>query len=364
MNDLPIVVVGAGALGSEVCSLLAQQKFTQVLIVDPDRLEERNIPCSSIYQHVARRKGIKALNEFKVNLLLDEIHYCFGNRWNALAKEIADVDLRLFAHTQLILSCTDSALARIETTRVARVLGISVLDGGVIGNGIAEGRVTWFATNQQEACYLCGIAEKRRAEILSYAASASLGCRVIEHISPMAGSLSAVKKTAAVMISFIQRWKMTMTSFDHSFAVRLQLNKTKSWSQLHIDLSRSSTCPWHDQEPGTWHYIPEDRPIREAFADEKLTLQLLWPQCVTARCYQCGARSELRQRVTWVRRKAICLACGAQGTCEPIEVIDTLTSTDPRASLTPKQLGLPIQQLYFFRRSFIPMKKDPDEPAP
>jgi molybdopterin/thiamine biosynthesis adenylyltransferase len=362
MNDMPIVVVGAGALGSEVCRQLAKKEFADVLIVDPDRLEAHNVRYNLMYQTATSRKVTKAIGEFKVKLLLDEIHFRFALNWRALTEEIADIGLNFLAHAQLILSCTDSALARIETTRVARVLGIPIIDGGVMGNEIAEGRATWIAATHKAACYLCGISGKRRGDILSYAVSASLGCRTGEEVPSMTGNWDTVHVTAATMLSFIERWQMGNLPLDHSFAVRLQSDKGE-WSQLHLNLLRSATCPWHDKEAGPWCSLEDDRPIQEAFPDKKLYLQLLWPQCLTARCARCGTRSEPRRRVTWVRRKAICTTCGAKGTCEPIDIIDALASNDARTELTPRQLGLPSQHLYFFRHGFVPRAKDFDEPV-
>ena len=309
--------------------------------------------------------GRKVFDEFKVNLLLDVIDRRYALSWSSFAQEIADVGLCLLANVDLILSCTDNALARVETTRVARVLGVPMIDGGVMAKGIASGRSAWFATDRKAACYFCGISEVRRAEILTYAASASLGCRASAEVSTMTGSSRTVWETAAAMLSLIQQWQRGMISVERSFAVRLQSDIAMEWSSLHLNLPWSATCPWHDEEREKWRSIPEDRPIREAFAASELRIQLPWPQCLAARCRLCDTRSQPLRRVAWVRRKAVCVGCGARGSCEPIEVIDTLASTDARADLTPQQLGLPKQHLYLFRRSFVPVtRKDFDEPGP
>ena len=363
LKNPAVVVVGVGALGSEVCKQLAEKKITDVLIIDPDQLEEHNIRCSSIYQDAFSRKGNEIFDDFKGGLLLDEIKRRYTLSWSAIAQEIADVGLGFLTSRKLILSCTDSALARVETARVAHVLGVPIIDGGVMGEGIAAGRAAWFAADYKAACYLCGISEMRRAELLTYAASVSLGCRPIDESPSMTGSLSAVHETASAMLSLIQEWQRDTVSLESSFAMRLISNTAQKWSKFHLDLPRSTTCPWHDEVSGRWRSIPEDRPFREAFTGNELCCQLLWPQCLIARCHRCGTRSEPLRRVAWVRRKAICAGCGAKGSCEPIEVIDTLASTDPRANLTPQQLGLPKQHLYLFRRSFVPVaKKDFDEP--
>lgn len=357
-NGPSIAVVGVGALGSEVCRQLAENSFLNVVVIDPDPLEKRNVPGSLIYQNVISTKGNKALDQFKVNLLCDEINRRYGLHWSAIAEEIADVGLGLLTGIDLILSCTDSTLARVETTRAAHILGVPMIDGGVMSKGIAAGRVSWFTANRNAACYLCGISEIRRAMVLTYAASASLGCSVGDEEFPaMTASFRTVQETATAMLLLLLQRQRGRVPIERSFAVRLQDDLQEQWSQFFLDLPRSVTCPWHDNEPEKWSPILEDKTIKEILTDDNFLIQLPWPQCLTAYCRVCGTDSKPFRRLAWVRRKAICTHCGTKGSSEPVEVIDTLLRTDQRAKLMLWQLGLPKQHLYLLRRSFVPTKR-------
>lgn len=356
-NGSSIAIVGAGALGSEVCKQLAENNFHKVVVIDPEALEKRNVPGSLIYQNAISIEGNRAFGEFKVNLLRDVVDREYGLHWSAIAEEIADVGLGLLAEIDLILSCTDSTLARVEVTRAAQILGIPIIDGGVMGRGIPAGRVSWFSANCEAACYLCGISERRRAMVLTYAASASLGCNAGEEFPAMTQSLRTVQETAAAMLALILQWQRGMVPLERSFAVRLQDDLKEQWSQFFLNLPHSTTCPWHESEPGKWSPIREDRTIEEVLTEKNFLLQLPWPQCLTAYCRVCGAHSEPFRRLAWVRRKAICIHCGTMGSSEPVEALETLSRTDPRAKLTLWQLGLPKQHLYLLRRSFVPAKR-------
>jgi molybdopterin/thiamine biosynthesis adenylyltransferase len=325
-------------------------------------MEEHNALLSSIYQAVLTSSS-KAVEPLKVKLLVDGIGSRFSLSWEGIAKEGADVGLHRMADYDIILSCTDNALARVETMRAARVLGLPMIDAGVMGDGITQGRVTYFAPHLEAACYLCGIAEARRAEILAYASSTSLGCRALEDFPSMTGTLETVRKTAAALLAILRRWEAG-PSMQASFARRIVSNGSNRWTYEEISIVQSVTCPWHVEEAGHWVTLDEDRPIREALSARNIRLQLLWPQCLEACCRQCGSTSRPLQRVAWVRRKMVCAACGASGATDPIRVIESVGVIDLEADCTPRQLGLPNRHLYLLRRTFVPAtRKDADEPV-
>jgi hypothetical protein len=360
MNGLKIAIVGVGALGSELCMLLAQQACSHVLLVDPDRLEKRNVRNSSVYREIISSKSSKSFEAFKVDLLKDWAASFHGLSWRALACEIADVGLVRLAELDVIVSCTDSALARCETTLVAKTLGIPMIDGGVMSEGIHAGRVAWFPAHRQTACYLCGISDTRRAEIFQYAMSSSLGCGAVEANAPMTGTTETLQRTAATMREVLNAWANDEQSIE-SVAYRLQLNpNNQQWSRESIVLTRSATCPWHEELHAS--PLPYDRSIRTALGEGGLRLHLQWPQCLTARCVRCGHRSEPYRRVAWVRRKMMCDQCRSIGTCDPLKVIESIGEADRAATLSPRQLGMPNEHLYLFRRTFVLVAgKDVDE---
>lgn len=348
-----LVVIGAGALGSELCRLLAQRGFSNVLVIDPDLLEPRNTRSSAVYLEAYGELGETAFHYRKAELIVEVIRRKYALPWQSLPIEIADAGLGLLADYDLLLSCTDNSLARIETARAARVLKLPMLDGAVKGEGIAAGRVSWFSPDDQSACYLCGISETRRAELLAYAISTSLGCRIPEEAPAMTAAHSTLQETAATMLNLLEDLPCNQSSFTRHLE-----KKDGQWKREHLHLSRSRTCPWHESSSASWVSLVHDRSFREAFSARDQSLQMFWPHCLKARCRQCSHLWEPMQRVAQVRRRAACPRCGARGNCEPIEVVESFTGIDAIANFSPRQLNLPEQHLYLFRDIFIPARAE------
>ena len=349
-----------------MCRILAENAFLNVLIIDPDRLEPHNMQLSSLYRDAFSTCGSEIFAHFKAELLVDTIRRQYALAWNSIVAEIADVGLGRLATCDLLISCTDSSLSRIETSIAARVLGLPMLDGGVMGEGIAAGRVSWFSPAREAACYLCGISDIRRAELLSYAISTSLGCRLFEETSNMTGTYDALKETAATMFRLIEAFSIDQLSFENSFSTRLDGSRAmEPWIHEDLKLPRSVSCPWHDAPEGEWLPLDYDRPIRDSLSRNDLRLEMIWPQCLEARCRLCGHRTSPKRRVALIRRKAVCTHCGAIGSCEPTKIVSSLGIGDAAADLTPRQLGLSEQHLYLFRRTFAPgmTRKEVDEPV-
>jgi molybdopterin/thiamine biosynthesis adenylyltransferase len=366
LKDLRLAVVGAGTLGSELSRLLAENSFSKVLLIDPDRLEPHNVALSSLYRGIVAEEGPEAFTRYKTELIVDWARQKYSLTWESFAAEIADAGLGRLALCDLVISCTDSTLARVETALAARVLNLPMLDSGVRGEGIPAGRVSWFSPSHEAACYLCGISEIRRAELLSYALSTSLGCGLPAEAPAMTGAPDAVRETAAAMLELIQSFSADKHCLKTSFSSRIEWDPTaQSWIQKDLKLPRSVTCPWHDLPEGEWLPLGYDQPIRDSLHRNNMRVQLLWPHCLEARCRVCGHQSTPNLRVARLRRKAVCAQCGTIGSYEPTRIIDSVGDEDFAADFTPRQLGLPKQHLYLFRRVFAPMirRKDVDEPV-
>ena len=344
-----ITIVGAGTLGSEVCRLLARAGFDSVLVVDPDSLDLGNVSISPLFQDIFAIHGAHALASSKAHLIAQKAQTDYRLRWKSLPTEIADVGLGLLAQTDLILSCPDSALARVETAYAARILGIPMLDAGVQSDGITTGRTTWFSPHPDAACYLCGLAETARAEHLAYAASSSLGCRPLENAPPMSAAPQTIAVVAQALLALLSSPPSPTSS-----TTNIHTHTPRGWQSQEIHLTRSRTCPWHELPGGDWLPIEFDAPLQDALTQPGICIDLLWPHCLQARCTICNHHSHPHQRVALVRRKAVCQNCGSHATTDPTEILYTVRSGHPAALYTPRHLGFPEQHLYHFRRTFSP----------
>ncbi len=360
LRKLSIGIVGAGALGAALCELLARSGVQNVLLIDPGEIESRNLPLSPFLEDALQAVTLdRAKRLSKAEVLAKAVVRNHGLPWHALHAGVADAGWQQLAHCDLICSCTDSSLSRVETAFAACSLGKSMLDGAVLGRGLPEGRVTWFAAQPEAACYLCGLSCDRRAQIFAYAASASLGCTAVEDAPSNTAHLETIQHTAAVLFEEIARLAEGraphISQAQRLTAIAEPANKgLLNWQSERLDLPRSQTCPWHDHARGQLLPLCLDTSLDElisAHADGSL-VQLAWPVCTRARCRSCLGESEPNARVAHVRHDALCPFCGERGMLEPLSAVSSITRNSYAATQTLRQLGQPEQHLFLLRPTF------------
>ena len=229
-----------------------------VAVIDPDRLEERTVPLSRLYSTALKEQGPDLLRSLKAEVVASHLRAYYPARsghllWAAYPVEVADVSWQHLRSLDVLISCTDNALARLETTFVARCLGLPLLDGGVFGEGVEGGRVSYFSAHSDAACYLCGLSEERRAELLTEASAVSLPCAVSPETclgrNPVVSA--SLQHTAGLLTEQIRhfvdesrtRGKTPLKA--RSWAVRLQPDAAGQWGRNVVGLRRSVSCPWH-----------------------------------------------------------------------------------------------------------------------
>jgi hypothetical protein len=163
MGTLTAVVVGAGALGNETIRQLGLLGAGKVTVIDPDFVEPSNLPRSLLFNYKRESK----LGRNKAESAIESTSELFpDNDWSALPLEIADVGFQHLIHSDLLFSCTDSDLARLETAYISKALGIPMVDGGLGQQNYSHGRVTYFGAVAAVACFGCMLSPSKRAELL------------------------------------------------------------------------------------------------------------------------------------------------------------------------------------------------------
>ena len=375
-----VAVVGAGALGSEFCRLIANACQLEIVLIDPDKMEPRNLnysemlrlACDSLFGTSIHHEELR--KQFKGNLIVATAESLFHQKdWQFIPVEIADVNLSTIAACDLIISCTDSALARCEATWIARLLGKGVVDGGLKDRRHREGRVAWYPPHAASACYLCEIAESRRADVLSYAVSGSLGCMARPMDAAMDAAPEMVTVVAEQIVRIVRRaltsdgavegrWRHRNNATAWLYGMRQGDAEGQDLSIEEVALVRSVTCPWHES-------LPADRlttadttiAVREVLRDlsqcgpssSRMVLELQWPICLHARCTACGAESRPLRRLGWIRRHGICMKCRTVGAMESLETLQTFTEDSPAAGLTLGDFGFSADDLFCFRPEYL-----------
>jgi adenylyltransferase/sulfurtransferase len=338
IRRLSAVVVGAGALGNEVAKTLGLLGFAAVTVVDPDTVEAGNLPRSFFFCPDSRSVGRN-----KAEALTDGVRAVFpATSWAALPVEIADVGLQRIHNAQLLFSCVDSDLARLEIAYLATKLDLPVVDGGLGTQDVSCGRVTYFP-GRHAACYGCLLSPSRRGELLALWSANAHPCWTERELQvrafPSTPTMAAI--VAAMQVEIGLRAFLQAKNSEACFTTEIEFGAVPRLTQFKTDMS--ATCPFHHAEDSMLvaaHGRIADI-LQDAGAD---ALQLVWPICTSAKCRQCRFEWAPMERIALFRKAVKCPACSSREVWEQ-ETIRSIDLRSPYADLTAQQLGLPADDL-------------------
>lgn len=345
LGALGFLVVGGGALGNEAVKNLGLLGAGQVIIVDPDKIEMSNLSRSVFFraEDCGRSKA-------------ETLRTCLGStfpdtKWKSHACEIADVGYGALAGVNLILSCVDSDLARIEVAWLALQLNLPLVDAGLGGPDYWRGRVSFFA-GKGGACFCCKLSPRRRRELLSLALSTGHSCWAKDEGASISSTPTMASIVGALQVDFglqcLAKLRNPETSDFRSPTIEISLDLVPAIKRFVTSISPG--CPFH-------HGVSQQRfPLSHARASARELLDsqngqsvdLDWPICVAAGCLECGSDCKPMRRVAWLRKHGSCSRCGSHRILEQ----ETLLSLDRNSAWadTPLvDLGLPDHHLYSVR---------------
>ncbi len=128
-----ILILGAGALGSNLVTNLARQGFRQLTVLDKDRVEEQNL-STQVYS----QEDVGAL---KADILSNIVYRDLGEEIKALAQELTEKNVNKYL-TDFILTIDsfDNSLSRKTVSDYCREKRLDCLHVGVNGD---YGEVRW-----------------------------------------------------------------------------------------------------------------------------------------------------------------------------------------------------------------------------
>jgi molybdopterin/thiamine biosynthesis adenylyltransferase len=145
-----LLVIGAGALGNEILKNAALLGFTQVVVVDLDRIEESNLSRAVLYrsEDVGKFKADAAANAY-LSLAPDaKVH-------PVVANVVHGCGLGLFEWSDVIIAGLDNREARLWINRSAWKVNRPWIDGAIEGiNGVVRVFLPGVAP-----CYECTLGE-------------------------------------------------------------------------------------------------------------------------------------------------------------------------------------------------------------
>jgi molybdopterin/thiamine biosynthesis adenylyltransferase len=363
-TEITALVVGAGALGNEVLKNLALLGVEDIWIVDRDVVEASNLTRSVLYctpdvsTRIASRtpKAVFAAERVKEINPDVEVHAFVG--------EIADLGYGIIRRADVVFSCLDNEMARLELGWACTRLGKMLVDGGLGLMNYSSGQVTFFPA-EAGPCYACRKGSLRRAELLQELTGHEDPCWRKEEAIAAAGSIATTPLMASVVGALqvelgLRGTHATSSSDSTGHAYQITLHPEISMRSVVFD--RSPACPLHDPlscvttvqecaEAQSDRWTIADL-LRAADGDDGF-VALDWPLTAKAACRACQQTWEPLVRRARFRR-ATCPNCGGQDLVET-EVLSTVDAASSWASRTLAALGLPRAHVFEVAR-----RSDPD----
>ncbi|MDQ0598168.1 molybdopterin/thiamine biosynthesis adenylyltransferase [Streptomyces canus] len=148
-----VVVVGVGALGSQLAQQLALAGIGRLVLCDPDSVSEGNLSRAPLFRadDIGRPKAPIAARR------LGELSpvTCVDARTAPLVSGVGLAELR---DASLVVGCLDSLAARLQLAGRCQLVGVPLLDGGTSPWG---GEIRLY--DPSGACFGCGLTPRDRA---------------------------------------------------------------------------------------------------------------------------------------------------------------------------------------------------------
>jgi molybdopterin-synthase adenylyltransferase len=154
LGSARVIILGVGALGSEVARLLAQAGVGTLILCDGDIVEESNLSRGALFStdDIGSPKVTAAARTLRA--MCPDTRLILRHTWL-----VCGVGLAELRDATLVISCLDSRGARVQLAMRCGLAGAALLDGGTRPWG---GEVRYYPAGG--ACYGCGLSETERAE--------------------------------------------------------------------------------------------------------------------------------------------------------------------------------------------------------
>lgn len=356
VGGMSVLVVGAGALGNEVIKNLALLGVGRLSVLDRDRIEASNLTrsvlfCTSgIETHIQRgtpKAEFAAARAVEINPDVQATPY---------VREIADLGSGIIRTFDLIFSCLDNEMARLELGWVCTRLNKPLVDGGLGMFNPSSGLVSIFP-GALGPCYACRKGAPRRRELLQDLQGREDSCSVKERLLRAQGIVATTPTLASIVAAFQVElgirylFRDMTTTPETGVSYRLALHPQVVAERLTFE--RSPNCPLHD--PDSVIREVTERPDRvsgmwtasallaeSGAGDGFLTFD--WPLTARAECRSCRYVWEpLLRRARF--RTGLCPKCGGDDLVET----ETLTGVDARSPWADRSLtalGLPAGHVH------------------
>jgi molybdopterin-synthase adenylyltransferase len=105
IQDFPVTVCGAGALGANITENLARAGFGKLVVIDRDRIEERNLSTQPYYK--------TDIGAYKAKILTNSLYRALGTTVDGRSKELTTTNAaQLLRDAKIVIDTFDNSVSR------------------------------------------------------------------------------------------------------------------------------------------------------------------------------------------------------------------------------------------------------------
>jgi len=355
-----VLIVGAGALGNELCKALALLGVGRLEIVDMDRIEHSNLARCVLFRDGDEGEHKAEVAARAVTVLNPEVvavgHTCSVQR----------LGLGFFADVDLVVAGLDSREARLWVGRACRKLGLPWVDGAIEGlRGLAR------VFLPEGACYECTLGEADFALLEQRRKCALLSAQ------QMSTGMTPTNATTASIIAAVEAQEAVklLVGRDDLLALRNSawMFTGETLETYHVMYVEDEWCAAHDRYEELHPYRVADGPRLSDVVDAARTqlggadaLVLEDDLVLAVRCHDCGYRRDVvRSRGSLRPGDGECPRCGQVLT---IEASSAFAADDSRLETRIGDLGFPLRDVITVRsgneRFHVVLEPETEETQP
>ena len=105
IQDFPVIVCGAGALGANITENLARSGFGKLVVIDRDRIEERNLSTQPYYK--------TDVGAYKAKILTNSLYRALGTAIDGRSQELTTTNAaQLLRDAKIVIDTFDNSVSR------------------------------------------------------------------------------------------------------------------------------------------------------------------------------------------------------------------------------------------------------------
>jgi adenylyltransferase/sulfurtransferase len=336
IGNARVVLVGAGALGSNVALNLALLGVGEIRIIDPDVVDPSNVTRSPFFgveqpgaparkkaREVAR--GILALHRGAAPL----VRYA-----DALVESLG---LACIEGVSAVISAVDANRGRRWLADATRLMEVPLVEAGFSGSAMTL--TVWPNRGAEDACWRC-----LHPSVAGSGASCALYARrVVEE-----GGVPATQPVASAAAALVAEAAISAVHGRSPLADSLLTFDVRTGEARVVRVPPNPECPGVHRRLGPAQALEarSDEPLRAAIQEiaKSVTeprIVLPHPIVLEAPCDRCGAGVPVRRPAWMLKEPPVCGDCGEmRGVPGLLEVVREVTLRDQLAATKARKLGL------------------------